>query len=208
MNLDDRTLINTQHSSLCNGVVTAWQLCYYTSDDAIIYSGGGTKNYSTTVGVWRREIAGSRYTQVEGSMHEISLELRRNNEPEPALICITEPVLPFHIERSDLVGVVLPHRRPLPIIGISGSGAQLLDLSSNDSLSNLLLHLYAVVNRPRSGTSVAIPVVLVLLAAIAIAVCVVVLILCYWQKQRHTLVLGGVSVPASKGTIRSIKKGV
>ena len=86
----DLTLIDTQRPSNCSGVVTAWQLCYYTSDDAI-RDRTRRRMYTAQVGVWRGQGA---FTPVEGSLHNVSLDLHRNDQPEPTLICITEPVSP------------------------------------------------------------------------------------------------------------------
>lgn len=190
----NKTLLNVQHPSMCSGEIDSWQLCYYTSNEAIR---GGRNRYRASVGVWR--IVDNAYTIVEGSLRNISLELSRNDDPEPALVCISESVMPIYIESGDVVGVTLPDEDPLPIVATGGNGAQLLDWSANQSvpIANLSLHLYAVVNRNGSSSSAATAIVVVLIVAIAIAATVIVLVLCYWKKQRHNLVLRGISDPAT-----------
>ena len=194
----DLTLIDTQHPSKCSGVVTAWQLCYYTSDDVI--RGTKTRMYTAQVGVWRGQ---GDLTLVEGSLHDVSLGLRRSDEPEPALVCFKEPVSSIPIQPSDVVGVILPDNRPLPIVAINSSRT-LLNMASNRTIPNISLHLYAVIKKvgDTNSSSVAIAVVLVLLAAITFAIIFVVLALWYWWRQR---VLRGVSSPE---TVGSFKKGV
>ena len=101
------------------------------------------------------------------------------------------------------MGVILPDDRPLPIVAISGSGT-LLDMTSNRTIPNMSLHLYAVIQigGGTGSSSVAIAVGLVLLAAITVAIIFVVLalILCYWWRQQHNSVLRGVSSPEAVGT--------
>ena len=195
----DMTLIDTQRPSNCSGVVTAWRLCYYTSDDAI-RDRTRRRMYTAQVGVWRGQ---GDPTLVEGSLREVSQNLRQSDEPEPALVCFKEPVSSTPIQPWDMVGVILPDNRPLPIVATSSTGT-LLNMASNRTIPNISLHLYAVIKKvgDTNSSSVAIAVVLVLLAATTVAIIFVVLalILCYWWRQRHNSVLRSVSSPEVVGT--------
>jgi hypothetical protein len=186
-NMDDVTLIDTQHPSPCDGEVTAWHICYYTS----INEGG---IYKATVNTWRRSNA--EYVKVEGSCHNISRNMSSSDAPEPSLLCDSEPVLPFSVNTGDVVGVDLPSGLSLRILANNGS-TQLLDPARSESFHNLSLHIYAVVNRKGRSSSVAVPVVSTMMVlAVLVTASVIALILWFWWKRRHSLVVKGKTIPS------------
>ena len=98
-------------------------------------------------------------------------------------------VLPFPILSGDVVGVLLPELRPLPILAVAVGDARLLDATTLEEVG-VALHLYAVASEEEtSGTGsagiTAAVVVVLLLATVAIVVGGVFAFHCYWRRCRY-----------------------
>ena len=201
----EATLLNTQHPASCSSSIAAWQLCYYTSDSAI-ERGGEERAYRATIGVWRRSgSSNGAYFRVNGSEHEVSLSLQRQQDPEPALTCLTRRLqVPLFVRGGDIVGVSVPAERPVPLFADgAGSGNNSLQVLSSGQSHNrsLSLHVYAIVGvgSPQANAATT-AIVVITLVAVAVAVAAIVLLVCcWWKRKRATLVLHGIHKRAENG---------
>lgn len=106
------TFINAAFPAECDGVVTAWNYCYYPSGA----TNPGT-TYTAHVGLWRYNSTSSRFIVVEGSVSLIELQ------PVPTfadIYCLQESLdegEQIEIREGDYVGVLLPFSRKIPMIG-------------------------------------------------------------------------------------------
>ena len=201
----------------CEGTLTAWNYCYYTSES----EPSGT--FSAHFGVWRP--SGYGYDLI-GSYHNSTLVYDElvydGSEVAPAVVCVTEETdqeASISVLRGDVVGAFLPDVGRIPILGIDPGLQMLLRLEFNTT-KNRALHLYATISedgddgrtprppRTRGGRGLSqgavAGIVMVVLLGVAITVgiiAVLTVVFCWKRHQQYNIVSG--HSPSHGGSIKS-----
>lgn len=136
---------NYDHRLPCNGVVAAWNYCYYTAEL------GHSTSYWIRFQIWR-EI--NRTTILPIHNHHIHLEI---TEPyNTTFICHREAVTTeMSVEEGDFIAVNLPSSfvQPIPVVGQNAEGSRLyLDVGDSSTIifsrqDGLALHVDAEIGK-------------------------------------------------------------
>ena len=126
--------LNMEFPAKRDGLLTAWQYCYYTFTDPNMLR----MTYTASVALWRPGNSSDQYDLVTGSI----TRMRLNPVATLATIYCTEMQLDSthhtEIRQGDVVGVILPPQNPIPLIGREN----VHNISRNPNqqvLSNLML---------------------------------------------------------------------
>lgn len=132
--------------------MTAWHYCYYTD-----YVDEFEANYTAHFAVWEYDISYLNLTIVKNTLTFVVLEPISTITNIHCKQVTLEPKEIFFIKKGELLGVVLPPKNPIPLIGHS-SNHTIISFSNNHltpssipltnlSTEKLAMHLYVNIGK-------------------------------------------------------------
>lgn len=106
------TFLNTEYPAECEGVLTAWNYCYYSA-------GLTNVTYTATVAVWQLNELTDEYTVVEGSETVLTLQYEARSLSTRTYCRVVSLAADRHvtIREGYVVGVVLPPTNAILMMG-------------------------------------------------------------------------------------------